>query len=259
MVKKIGVSVMGIFVLLVIGFNIYAFSSRGSGQSALTGNVVLSNLPTGINLSLIAFVLQWVVLLLVVIFAYTRFLKHKKSEEMKIAGFVIPPQKTKAETHIDAFYDLLKEKQSLTTGTIAKAFQITKDQALEWSKVLEEHALVSIEYPAFADPEVKYITEEQRRNIALGKDEKTIKEEEKKEKEKIEKKKKEEEKQKNIGDKKTAQSTVVEKQPQKEVEVQKPVQRKEEQPKPGEISREELEKRLGQNNPNDEYKPPKKT
>ena len=48
----------------------------------------------------------------------------------------------------------MKEKTSLSTATVAKAFLISKEQALEWGKILEEHNLASIEYPAFSDPEI---------------------------------------------------------------------------------------------------------
>ncbi len=154
MAKKVGVALMGAFVALVVGFNLYSYYTTRNSGSSMSGMAV-GNLSTSVNISLIAFVMQWVILLLIVMFAYMRFLKHRKEEEQKIANFIIPKPRTIAETHIDIFYNLLKEKESLTTGTIAKAFKISKEQALDWAKVLEEHGLASIEYPAFADPEIK--------------------------------------------------------------------------------------------------------
>jgi len=152
--KKIGVKLMGIFIFLFIGINLFFYYTRLNPGSTMSG-MFISDLPAGINLSLVAFISQWVILLLIVVFAYMRFLKHHQEENQKITGFIIPEPQSKAQTTIDIFYNLLKEKKSLTTGTIAKAFKITKDQALEWAKILEEHNLVLIEYPAFADPEIK--------------------------------------------------------------------------------------------------------
>jgi hypothetical protein len=159
MVKKAGVKLMGIFVVLFIGLSLFSYYSRKNSASTMSG-MSITNLPIGINLGLIAFIAQWIVLLMVVIFAYTKFLKHRKEEAEKIAHFVIPKLKSQGETEIDLFYRLLKEKKSLTSGTVAKAFNITKEQALNWAKILEEHNLVLIEYPAFADPEFKVAEEE---------------------------------------------------------------------------------------------------
>jgi hypothetical protein len=154
MEKKVGVFLMGIFIALVVGFNLYSYFSKDSTNS-MSGMAINGNAVSQINISLIAFVLQWVVLLAIVMFAYMKFLKHRKEEEEKVENFIIPSLKSKAETNIDIFYALLLEKKSLTSGTIAKVFKITKDQALEWAKILEEHGLASIEYPAFSDPEIR--------------------------------------------------------------------------------------------------------
>jgi len=155
MAKKVGVAVMGFFVTLVVGINLFTFwnNRNGAGMSgmAIGGGVGGSS----VSLSLIAFIGQWVLLLVVVIFGYLRFLRHRKEEEKKVDGFIIPKLTSRAHTHIDLFYDLLEEKKELSTGTIAKAFNLTKEQALNWAKVLEEHGMVSIEYPAIADPEVR--------------------------------------------------------------------------------------------------------
>jgi predicted membrane protein len=158
MVKKAGVKLMGIFIFLFVGLNLFTYYSKKNSASTMSGMFV-SNLPVGINMSLIAFILQWVILLMIVIFAYSKFLKHRKEEEEKILNFVIPKPKSEGETNIDVFYKLLKDKKSLTSTTISKAFNITKEQAIDWAKILEEHGLVTIEYPAFADPEFRIVEE----------------------------------------------------------------------------------------------------
>lgn len=75
----------------------------------------------------------------------------------KITG--IPTQitrkKTRSETNLDVFYNLLKDKKSLSIKTVAKLFKVSREKALEWAKILENHELVTIEYPTFSVPEVK--------------------------------------------------------------------------------------------------------
>lgn len=154
MAKKIGVMVMGAFVVLFTGFNLYSYFSKGNSSTPISGYLV-KDLPGGISMSLLAFILQWVLLLGIVIFAYMRFLKHRKEEDAKVAGFVMPQLHSKSETYLDVFYDLLKEKKALSIRTIAKLFNLKKETALDWAKVLEDHNLATIEYPAFSDPEVK--------------------------------------------------------------------------------------------------------
>ena len=152
--KKVTPIILGTFVVVFSGINLFLYFNRKSARAPISGAVIGSNLPLGMNMTLLAFILQWVILLVVVIFAYTRFLKHKKEEDEKIKNFIIPSPKSKAETSFDIFYRLIKEKKSLNTATIAKAFSISKEQALEWGKILEEHNLVTIEYPAFSDPDI---------------------------------------------------------------------------------------------------------
>ncbi|MEK6917707.1 MAG: hypothetical protein AABW51_02055 [Nanoarchaeota archaeon] len=164
--KKVTPVIMGVFIAVFFGLNFFLYFSKKSGRAPISGAVIGGNLPLGINMTLLAFILQWVILLVVVIFAYTKFLKHRKEEEEKIKDFVIPSPKSKAETNFDVFYNLLKDKKSLNTSTIATAFSISKEQALEWGKILEEHDLVSIEYPAFSDPEV-IVTEEKISNESV--------------------------------------------------------------------------------------------
>jgi hypothetical protein len=155
MVKKVGVKLMGLFVLAFFSLNLYLYLNRDNEGSSLSG-LATAELPLGLNMSLIAFILQWVILLLVVIFAYTKFLKHRREEDEKIQGFVIPPLDSRSETSLDVFYQLLKEKKSLSIRSISILFKIKKEVALEWAKILEDQDLATIEYPAFSEPEVKF-------------------------------------------------------------------------------------------------------
>ena len=146
---------MGLFVLVFSGLNLYLyFSGTLNNYTGISGEAV-SDIPEKLNFSLIAFVGQWVLLLMIVMFAYSKFLKHKKAEDMvlKNQNFIIPTGKS--ETPLDAFYFLIKQKGILHTGVVATLFKISKETALDWAKMLEEEDLVTVEYPAFSEPEIR--------------------------------------------------------------------------------------------------------
>lgn len=156
MAKKLGIFLMGLFVVVFSGTNLYMYfgnsdRSYNSLSGMVTGNTIIANM----NFSLVAFIIQWVILLLIVMFAYTKFIKEKKNDN--ISHNEIPRMKDSEglDTELDTLYRLLIEKERLSVGAIAKAFDIEKEKAIEWAKILEEHDLVSVEYPAFNDPEVE--------------------------------------------------------------------------------------------------------
>ncbi|MBI3622886.1 hypothetical protein HY212_02285 [Candidatus Pacearchaeota archaeon] len=156
MAKKVGIVLMGLFVILFSGANLFLYFSNGKGSyQALSGmvtrNVVLENM----NISLVAFILQWIILLLIVMFSYSKFIKQKKIEDISHDELPKIKDSEGLDTELDTLYQLLNEKERLSIGAIAKAFNVQKEKALEWSKILEEHDLVTIEYPAFNDPEVE--------------------------------------------------------------------------------------------------------
>jgi hypothetical protein len=147
--------ILGSFVFIFSAVNLYLYLNKGENSYTAISGMATRELPFGLNLSALLFILQWVILLLIVIFAYVRFLKHHKQEEIEPETYVIPTTKDKSKTDLDALYDLLKTKRSLSTGAISKIFGVSKEKALEWGTVLESSELVTIEYPAFNDPEIR--------------------------------------------------------------------------------------------------------
>lgn len=172
--SKIGVLIMGVFLLTVFIVSLILFLN-GDPRATISGLAFsnLQELPFEMNLSLIAFVGQWVVLLLIVFIAYMRFLKHRREEEEKVKTFTIPKDLPKSTTNLDVMYDLLQQNKSLSVSIISRLFSITKEKALEWARILEDKDLVIIEYPAFSDPEVRLKDSKDEPN-----EEKNVKEEE---------------------------------------------------------------------------------
>lgn len=157
--KKRGFIITIIIVLIIASLNLFLFfKERDTYNSVFSGRVtekISENF--NLNLPLLAFIAQWIILLIIIFTAGMRFLKHKKQEEIAIkeAYPLLKKEKKKPETDLDLLYGLLKEKKELSTGTISKLFKISKEKALEWGKILEDHELVIIEYPTFDDPEIR--------------------------------------------------------------------------------------------------------
>jgi len=146
---------IGLFILNLLFF----LRKKDNVYNSITGMFV-KDISLGMNMSLIAFIVQWVILLLVVILAYAKFLKHRREEDQKIANFTIPQLKSKAETNLDLLYNLLKEKKVLNIRSVSKLFKVSKEKALEWAKILEDYDLATIEYPTFSDAEIRIKTDE---------------------------------------------------------------------------------------------------
>jgi len=156
MTKKIGVMLMGLFVLVFSSVNLFLYFNKGEkSYSVLSGNIIQWQVISGMNISLIAFITQWIILLLIVFFSYNKFLKEKKDEDVKEIGISSVTEIGNLETELDVLYKLLKEKRRLSIGAVAKAFNIKKEKALEWARILEDYEIVTIEYPAFNDPEIE--------------------------------------------------------------------------------------------------------
>jgi len=168
MVKKRGFTIVVFLIVLLVGANIFLYTkNKESGYLNLTGKYFesLPDLPGGLNLSVIAFILQWIILLSILFFAYSKFIQHKKHEEnLNIDFSAFRSKKTRSKTDLDVLYQIIMDKKSLSVNLIAKGFNITKEKALEWAKILENHELVSIEYPAFSPPEVKVYEKEEPEN-----------------------------------------------------------------------------------------------
>ena len=191
MIKKRGFLVITLFVMIFSGINVFLFINKSGNfsYSTISGRILedLPGIGAKMNLSIIAFIVQWIILLAILFFAYSKFLKHKQQENISIDYNVIKRKKGRAETDLDTLYNLLKDKKNLSIETISKLFNIKKAKALEWGKILENHELVRIEYPAFSPPEVildekENEKEKKDKNKEKGKeDQKQTKEKEQKE------------------------------------------------------------------------------
>lgn len=90
---------------------------------------------------------------LTVLFIFIRlFVMVDKGEIGKID---IKKMRSRSKTDIDILYELIKEKKDIKVSTISKIFEIEKELAMDWAKILESSELVTIEYPGFGGPIIK--------------------------------------------------------------------------------------------------------
>src|SRR3989344_2120591 len=185
MVKAKSLAVIMLFMIIFGAINIYLFANKEGKLSytTMSGQFIkeIPKLPYNMNLSVIAFVTQWLILIIVIVISYSKFLKHKKEEHIRVSYEQVKERTAgRSKTDLDVLYDILKDKKVLTLSTIAKIFKIQKEKALEWAKILENYGLGQIEYPAFSEPEIRITEKDEEHEKEKEVEEKTGKPAEKK-------------------------------------------------------------------------------
>ncbi|MFH8086988.1 MAG: CBS domain-containing protein [Candidatus Aenigmatarchaeota archaeon] len=59
------------------------------------------------------------------------------------------------ETDIDRILAVIKEKKRVKFSELEKMFNVSKEVIEEWAKILEDHGLAEIFYPAIGEPELR--------------------------------------------------------------------------------------------------------
>lgn len=140
-------------VLLLLAFgNIFIYFNKSKTSVSAFAVSDIGKRIVSLDASTIIFVVQWVLILIIILIFYAKFLKNKKEENIKTIEI---KEKKGTGTDLDTLYDLLKERKNLKISIIAKTFKINEEKALEWCKILEDYNLASIEYPAFSEPEIE--------------------------------------------------------------------------------------------------------
>jgi hypothetical protein len=121
--------------------------------------------PFDLNVSFVIFYAQWIILAVILILIYFGKMKKKKAPPVQ---FKAPPKKSEAETDLDILYNTLKINDKITVEDISKKFNISKEKALDWAKILENHDLVDIDYPLFTSPEIKLKLKKQNEDKKEG-------------------------------------------------------------------------------------------
>lgn len=150
-------------VIFLINVGIY-LSNNGEGKkvtgfsidNASFGGTIIE-LYNSIPVTTRIFIgVQWVVLLLLLVFIY---LKDKKIKNVKdeIEGIDLEKASENSKTDLDTLYNLLKEKKQLKISTISKLFDVNEDIVIGWCKTLETSELVTIDYSSGGGTVIKIV------------------------------------------------------------------------------------------------------
>jgi CBS domain-containing protein len=79
----------------------------------------------------------------------------------KMMAAAAPPEKVEKvpalmETDIDRILAVIKEKKRVKFSELEKMFEVSKETIEEWAKILEDHGLAEIFYPAIGEPELRW-------------------------------------------------------------------------------------------------------
>ena len=114
MVKRRGLITTIVLITLLAGINIFLFFNGGEISYNTVSGRLIEELPETIfnlDISVIIFALQWIVLALIIIIVYSKYLTHKKIYLTQQDYQIIKQKKTKSETDLDILYELLKSRK----------------------------------------------------------------------------------------------------------------------------------------------------
>ena len=76
--------------------------------------------------------------------ARKRPLEISKPKEYRSGAFL--------ETEVDRLYNIIAEKGGMKCSQLAPMLNVDKGKVEEWGRILENHGLVEMHYPAFGEP-----------------------------------------------------------------------------------------------------------
>jgi hypothetical protein len=90
-------------------------------------------------------------------------------EAKEIHTFNIKHTANKNKTDLDILYEVLQKNNKIKISTIAKAFKVKEETAMEWCKILESAELAIIDYPALRKPILILLTKKKKINPLTNK------------------------------------------------------------------------------------------
>ncbi len=145
------------FVVVNAGFIFYDNYNKGYFSGGLTGFSVMEVMgdtfsSLGIAQKAVLFAQVFVFSVIVFFIFMKGFSERGIKKELRSQDVGV---RRKYETDLDALNNLLKKKKKIHLSSIAKAFKVNKETAMEWCRALEASHLGSLEYPALGEPYIK--------------------------------------------------------------------------------------------------------
>lgn len=151
------------FHVVVYGTGIPKLAENGlSGYSVGKldlGEEFSSFYPFRADFSAIIVIIEWIFVISIIVFFYTRRITGMKVEfDDLMTSF--HPENSGTKTDLDKLYELLKEKKRLRLSNVAKAFNVDKKVIENWAGALQAGKFITIEYPRFGEPELVFYSKE---------------------------------------------------------------------------------------------------
>lgn len=140
--------------ILLANFGFFAYNYRNNFSGFAISNGIEKTYSQISMTSKILFAVQWAFILLVLVFVLVRDVRVK-SKGKEVSYIKANKVSGKSATDLDTLYSILQERGKLKLSTIAKAFNVDKDIAMEWCRILEAGNLASIDYPGVGEPVIK--------------------------------------------------------------------------------------------------------
>lgn len=103
-----------------------------------------------------------IIIMVALIFSIIHIRKVKKAQKItdnvRVAMIkqALNLKKRKYETELDMLYNIVKKSKRITITEISEGFKISKEKAEEWARILDEHELLELYYPAIGEPELRW-------------------------------------------------------------------------------------------------------
>jgi|SRR3989344_3507008 len=170
MEKERGLLFLFVVVVIALGQTVYHVYTWGIGIPGFDGTVLAGLVAgegdvgeestglfsLGVSFSQILVVVEWLVVLVVLVFAYNKGKANLKKEVEDVMQ-----SKSKIEngryTELDKLYDILRERKRVGFEVIEKVFEVDDEVVNDWATTLEKAKLVSIEYPRMGYPILVYV------------------------------------------------------------------------------------------------------
>jgi hypothetical protein len=139
----------------LVFYSNYESISFGGGVTGFSIREAIGNTFTGwsttqkIVLFAQVFIFILIILVILVKGIGERGIKRELNSQEVKAGH------KKYQTDLDTLHNLLEKKKKIHLSSIAKAFKVSRETAMDWCRALESSHLGTIEYPALGEPYIK--------------------------------------------------------------------------------------------------------
>ncbi|MBI4173500.1 MAG: hypothetical protein HY519_02155 [Candidatus Aenigmarchaeota archaeon] len=89
------------------------------------------------------------------------FFRRRHKQALPAAAASQPPRLPNAppanylETEVDRLYQLVRERKSIPIEMAASEFHVNTQKIEEWGRILEEHGMIELHYPAFGKAQLR--------------------------------------------------------------------------------------------------------